>query len=104
MVKKSKPTTRTGLEWSEKPTPMDLSPPQIMATLVGSGVGFVYLSYGRSEADWPLAASGLALMTSSFFFTSLLWIVVVGAAIAAAPFACRRPSRAALAIETKSRR
>jgi hypothetical protein len=92
MVKKPERTTRTGLEGPEKPTPMDLSPPQIMATLVGSGVGFVYLSYGRSEADWPLAASGLALMTSSFFFTSLLWIVVVGAAIAAAPFACRRPS------------
>ena len=86
MVKKSKPTTRTGLEWSEKPTPMDLSLPHILATHVGSGVGYVYLSYGRNEADWPLVASGLALMTSSFFFfTSLLWIVV-------APFACRRSS------------
>jgi hypothetical protein len=86
MVKQSKPTTRTGLEGPEKPTPMDLSPPPIMATIVGSGVGYIYLSYGRREADWPLAASGLALMTSSFFFfTSLLWIVV-------APFACRRSS------------
>jgi hypothetical protein len=71
---------------------MDLSLPHIMATLVGSGVGYVYLSNGRSEADWPLAESGLALMTYSFFFTSLLGIVVVGAAIAVAPFACRRPS------------
>jgi hypothetical protein len=71
---------------------MDLSLPHAMATLVGSGVGYIYLSYGRSEADWPLAAAGLALMTYCFFFTSLLWIVVVGAAIAVAPFACRRPS------------
>jgi hypothetical protein len=92
MVKKPKPTTRTGLEGPEKLTPMDLSLPNIMANLVGSGVGYVYLSYGRSEADWPLAASGLALMTYGFFFTSLLWIVVVGAAIAVAPFACRRSS------------
>jgi hypothetical protein len=92
MAKKPEATTRTGLERPEKPTPMDLSLPHIMATLVGSGVGYVYLSYGRSEADWPLAASGLALMTYSFFFTSLLWIVVVGAAIAVAPFACRRSS------------
>jgi hypothetical protein len=66
MVKKPKPTTRTGLEGPEKPTPMDLSPPHILATLVGSGVGFVYLNFGRSEADWPLAASGLALMTYGF--------------------------------------
>jgi hypothetical protein len=92
MVKKPKPTTRTGLEGPEIPTPMDLSPPPIMATIVGSGVGYIYLSYGRREADWPLAASGLVLMTSGFFFTSLLWIVVVGATIAVAPFACRRSS------------
>jgi hypothetical protein len=71
---------------------MDLSLPHILATLGGSGVGYVYLSYGRSETDWPLAASGLALMMYSFFLTSLLWIVVVGAAIAVAPFACRRSS------------
>jgi hypothetical protein len=71
---------------------MDLSPPHILATLVGSGVGYVYLSYGRSEADWPLAASGLALMTYGFFLRSLLGIVVVGAAIAVAPFVCRRSS------------
>jgi hypothetical protein len=29
-------------------------------------------------------------MTYGFFFTSLHWIAVVGAAIAVAPFACRR--------------
>jgi hypothetical protein len=92
MVKKPKSTARTGLEGPEKPTPMDLSLPHIMATLIGSGAGCVYLSYGRSEADWPLAASGLALMTYSFFFTSPLRIVVVGVAIAVAPFACRRSS------------
>jgi hypothetical protein len=71
---------------------MDLNLPQIMATLVGSGVGYVYFSYGRSQADWPLAASGVALMTYSFFITSMLWLVVVGAAIAVAPFGCRRSS------------
>jgi hypothetical protein len=92
MAKMPKPARRTGLEGPEKPTPMDLSLPPIMTTLVGSGVGYVYLSYGRSEADWPLAASGLALMTYSYFFTSLLWIVVGGAAIAVAPFTCRRSS------------
>jgi hypothetical protein len=51
MVKTPKPTPRTGLEGPEEPTPMDLSLPQIMATLVGSGISYVYLSYGRRKAD-----------------------------------------------------
>lgn len=69
---------------------MDLSLSHIMATLFGSGVGYVYFSYGRSQSDWPLTASGVALMTYGFFVTSLFWLVVVGAAIAVAPFGFRR--------------
>jgi uncharacterized membrane protein len=69
---------------------MDLSLPHIMAALLGSGVGFVYFSYGRSQADWPLVASGLALMTYSYFVTSLFWLVGIGVLIAVAPFASRR--------------
>jgi hypothetical protein len=71
---------------------MDLNPPQILAALVGSALGYVYFSYGRSQEDWPLVASGIALMAYSFFVTSLLWLVVVGVAIAVAPFGCRRSS------------
>jgi hypothetical protein len=71
---------------------MDLNPLQILAALVGSALGYVYFSYGRSRADWPLVASGIALMAYSFFVTSLLWLVVVGVAIAVAPFGCRRSS------------
>ena len=69
---------------------MDLSPSHIMATLVGSGVGYVYFSYGRHQADWPLVASGVGLMTYSYFVTSLLWLVVVGVAIAVVPFGYKR--------------
>jgi hypothetical protein len=71
---------------------MDLSFPQIMAALLGSCVGYVYFSYGRSQADWHLVASGLALMTYSYFVTSLLWLVGVGVVIAVVPFAIRRSS------------
>jgi hypothetical protein len=77
---------------ARKRTPMDLNPLQILAALVGSAIGYVYFSYGRSQADWPLVASGVALMTYSFFITSPLWLVLVGVAIAAAPFGCRRSS------------
>ncbi len=68
---------------------MDLSPSHLLATLVGSALGYIYFSYGRSQVDWPLVASGIALMTYGFFITSLLWLVLVGVAIAAAPFGCR---------------
>jgi hypothetical protein len=77
---------------ARKRTPMDLNPLQILAALVGSALGYVYLSYGRSQEDWPLVASGIALMAYSFFVTSLLWLVVVGVAIAVAPFGYRRSS------------
>jgi hypothetical protein len=62
----------------------------IMAMLVGSAVGYVYLSWGRSQSDYPLAISGLALMTYSYFIASLFWLVAVGVALAVAPFAWRR--------------
>ena len=72
--------------------PMDLNPLQILAALVGSAFGYIYLSYGRSQGDCALVASGIALIAYSFFVTSLLWLVLVGVAIAAARFECRRSS------------
>jgi uncharacterized membrane protein len=69
---------------------LNFSLPSIMAMLVGSAVGYIYLSWGRSQSDYPLAASGLALMTYSYFITSMFWLVAVGVAIAVAPFAWRR--------------
>ena len=77
---------------ARKRTPMDLNPLQILAALVASALGYVYFSYGRSQEDWPLVVSGIALMAYSFFVTSLLWLVVVGVVIALAPFGCRGSS------------
>src|SRR4051794_19007125 len=74
----------------ENPMNLDFSQPSIIAMLVGSSVGYIYLSWGRSQSDYPLAASGLALMTYSYFITSMVWLVAVGVAIAVAPFAWRR--------------
>jgi hypothetical protein len=69
---------------------LNLNLPAILVMLVGSGVGCVYLSWARTESDVPLAASGLALMIYSYFISSLVWLIVVGAALAVAPFAYRR--------------
>ncbi len=69
---------------------MDLNPISILAALVGSGIGYVYFSFGRSQSDWPMVASGIALMTYSYFITSPLDLALVGAVIAVIPFAIRR--------------
>lgn len=69
---------------------LNLSLPAILVMLVGSAVGCVYLSWARSESDFALAASGLALMVYSYFISSLAWLILIGAALAIAPFAYRR--------------
>ncbi len=69
---------------------MNLSLPNILIMLVGSGVGYVYLSWARTESDVPLAVSGLALMVYSYFVSALVWLVLIGALLAIAPFAYRR--------------
>ncbi len=69
---------------------LNFSLPGIMAMLVGSAVGYIYLSWGHSQSDYLLAASGIALMAYSYFITSMFWLVAVGVAIAIAPFAWRR--------------
>jgi hypothetical protein len=65
---------------------IDLNLLHILVSVAGSGVGYVYLSWGRSEANWTLVASGLGLMTYSYFVTSLFWLVVVGGVISAVPY------------------
>ena len=70
--------------------PMNLSFPHIAVMLVGSAVGYVYLSWGRSQSNLSLAATGIALMAYSYFFSSLLWLIVVGVVLAVAPYACKR--------------
>jgi hypothetical protein len=69
---------------------LDLNPTSILASLIGSTVGFVYVRLGRSESDWSLIGPGIGLMAYSYFVTSPEGLVLIGAAIAAIPFAIRR--------------
>ena len=65
---------------------------QIMATIAGSGLGFIYFSFGRQQGDLPLILSGIALMSYSLFVSSLPWLVLIGATIAFVPFGYKRYS------------
>ncbi len=69
---------------------LNLSLPHVVVMVLGSAVGYVYFSWGRSQSDMSLVVCGLALMTYSYFFTSLIPLIAIGAALGSAPFAYRR--------------
>lgn len=68
---------------------MELNLPLIVVGLVFSGVGFVYFSFGRRQANLHLIVNGLVLMVYPYFVTSVLWSVIVGVAIGVLPFLMR---------------
>jgi len=55
--------------------------------LIFGAIGSGYLVYAKKQYSAVFAIAGAALILYSYFFTSALAIVLVGAAIAAAPFA-----------------
>ena len=63
-----------------------MSATDILAGLVTGSVGLAYFLYGKKRQRNGLMWSGVALMVYPYFVTSLLAIVVVGAALAAVPF------------------
>jgi len=49
-------------------------------------VGVIYLRQGRAENDVNRICCGLALLVYPFFVTKTVYIVLVGAALTAAPY------------------
>ena len=47
--------------------------------------GMAYFSYGKKQAKLSAMFSGVALCVYPYFFDSLLWLSVVGAALLIAP-------------------
>ena len=48
--------------------------------------GMAYFSYGKKRAKFSAMFSGVALCIYPYFFDSLLWLTVIGAALLVAPF------------------
>ena len=69
---------------------MNFDVPNIVVMLIFSGIGFVYLSYGRKLGEFDFIISGVLLMVYSYFTPSVLWTVIVGAIITAIPYIRRR--------------
>jgi len=48
--------------------------------------GTAYFVYGKRQAKFVPMLSGIALCVYPYFFESMLWLCVVGAALLVAPF------------------
>ena len=54
--------------------------------IVAGAVGMGYLVYGRRQAKFAPAICGVLLCVYPYFFDSVIWLCVVGAGLAVAPF------------------
>ena len=61
----------------------------ILASLLFSGIGFFYFKRGKDTADMPMMVGGIALLVYPYFVSDTLYIVVIGLALTALPWALR---------------
>ena len=62
---------------------MDLSPTNLLLSLLIGSVGFGIFLYGRKQQRMPQLVAGIALMGYPYFVASVGWMLAVGAAIVA---------------------
>ncbi len=62
----------------------------ILAAVVFSTVGLVYVKQAKANADVTRLLCGLALLAFPYFVGGALWIALVGAALTALPFVLER--------------
>jgi predicted cobalt transporter CbtA len=65
---------------------MNLSPGPLFIGIIAGAFGVAYFMYGKRQAKLVAMISGAALCIYPYFFDSVLWLIVVGVALLAAPF------------------
>lgn len=63
----------------------EFSGPELAVALIASAIGFVYLQFGRKQAQINFMVCGVALMTYSYFVSTLMLAIVIGLLIALLP-------------------
>jgi hypothetical protein len=69
---------------------MSLDPGALLASVLISAVGLGIFLYGKKQRRGPQLVAGIVLMAYSYFVGSLVWMVVIFAAIVAALWAIVR--------------
>jgi branched-subunit amino acid transport protein len=57
------------------------SPWAILAGVIFSIIGLIYLKRGKQDVDIPTISAGVALMLFPYFVTNTLYMILTGAAI-----------------------
>lgn len=65
---------------------MDLTPAGLLIGLVFSGVGLVYLRFGKKQDNWPIMFTGLALLVETYMVKPHWAQVTVGIILSLLPF------------------
>ena len=63
-----------------------MSPASLAIGILTGAVGVAYFIYGKRQARFAPLLAGLALCVYPYFVDSVPWSLVIGAALAAAPF------------------
>ncbi len=67
-----------------------MNPWSILASIIFSLVGLVYLKQGKADGDAVKLVCALALLVFPYFVGGVIWVVLIGAALTALPFVARR--------------
>jgi hypothetical protein len=59
---------------------------ELLIGLIAGVFGVAYFVYGKKQVKLTPMIAGVLLCVYPYFFESLLWLVVVGVALLAAPF------------------
>ena len=63
-----------------------MNPTSLLIGIVTGALGVAYFIYGKRQERFAPLLSGLLLCVYPYFIDSVGWLVVIGAALAAAPF------------------
>jgi hypothetical protein len=61
---------------------MTIDPTWIFLSLIPGGIGFVLMVYGKKRQRWPHMVAGLLFTVYPYFATTVVSLIVTGAAIA----------------------
>ena len=62
----------------------------ILAAVFFGLVGFFYIRYGKKMGEYPMIFCGLALWIYPYFFSSALYIILIGSGISILPFILKK--------------
>lgn len=65
---------------------MDFDVPNLIASVLFSLIGFMYLKHGKKAVEMKFAISGILLVVFGYFTPSVPWTVGVGIILCASPF------------------